>query len=139
MEVHLSRQNEAVLFEARNAEAASTRIDGAPEIGGVSGGLRPMELLLAALASCSAFEVVTILKKQRQPLQQLDISARGERVPEGDVRPFQAITLTFRIQGEVALAKAERAAQLAVEKYCSVRNSLDPSITVDYQVEIQNP
>lgn len=139
MEVHLSRQNQAVLFEARNAEAASARIDGAPEIGGVSGGLRPMELLLAALASCSAFEVVTILKKQRQPLQQLDISARGERVPEGDVRPFQAITLTFRIQGEVALAKAERAAQLAVEKYCSVRNSLDPSITVDYQVEIQNP
>lgn len=139
MEVHLSRQNQAVLFEARNAEAASARIDGAPEIGGVSGGLRPMELLLAALASCSAFEVVTILKKQRQPLQQLDISARGERVPEGDVRPFQAITLTFRIQGEVAPAKAERAAQLAVEKYCSVRNSLDPSITVDYQVEIQNP
>lgn len=139
MEVHLSRQNQAVLFEARNTEAASARIDGAPEIGGVSGGLRPMELLLAALASCSAFEVVTILKKQRQPLQQLDISARGERVPEGDVRPFQAITLTFRIQGEVALAKAERAAQLAVEKYCSVRNSLDPSITVDYQVEIQNP
>src|SRR5690606_39631401 len=67
MKVHLQRKNEAVHFEASSElSAVSVNIDGSESIGGEGKGVRPMELVLMALGSCSVFDLTTILKKQRQ-------------------------------------------------------------------------
>jgi putative redox protein len=111
--------------------AARTQVDGdgltAPS---------PMETLLAALASCAATDVVDILRKGRQPLRALAIHLTGERradVPRGLTR----VRARVRVAGAVERAKAERAAQLAFEKYCSVRASLDPAIPIDIEVTVE--
>lgn len=138
MEISINRVNEAVHFEIENASKATISVDGAPAIGGKDKGLRPMELVLAALATCGAFELVTILKKQKQNLQNLNIQVVGERKEGKGARAFSHISMVFNIDGEVKKKKAERALDLAFDKYCSVKASLDPAVKVSYEVVI-NP
>jgi len=138
LNISLDRVNQAVHFKIANASGAKIDVDGSPEIGGENLGLRPMELVLASIATCGAFELVEILKKQRQDLQNLHISVNGTR-PEGKAaRPFSKIHMTFTITGRVKKHKAERALDLAFDKYCSVKASLHPDIEVSYEV-ILNP
>ena len=138
MEISIDRVNNAVLFEIENANKATISVDGAPDIGGEDKGLRPMELILAALATCGAFELVTILKKQKQDLKDLNIKVVGDRKEGKAARAFSHISMIFTIYGEVKKKKAERALDLAFDKYCSVKASLDPEIKVSYEVVI-NP
>ncbi len=65
MKVNITRTNQNVLFKIENPTCEFAYIDGSEEFGGVNGGMRPMEMLLASIATCSAFEVVRILKKQK--------------------------------------------------------------------------
>ncbi|MCH8568019.1 MAG: OsmC family protein [Balneolales bacterium] len=133
MEITLKRNNEHVHFTGTNSDGNSVQIDGSAQIGGEEKGMRPMELLLTSVAACSAFDVVSILKKQRQSLEDVLVKAKADRASEGDVKPFTAIHLTFEIIGEVHQEKAKRAVQLAVEKYCSVGASLNPDIPVTHE------
>ena len=137
MKVNLSRKNDKVLFEIKNSDGASSLVDGSAEIGGVNGAARPKELLLGAIASCSAFEVKNILEKQKQPLKDIAVEVSGDRESNGTAKPFSKIDVTFIVMGNVELKKAERAASLAIEKYCSVKSSLDPKIIVNYSVRIE--
>jgi len=138
LEITLDRKNQAVHFEIKNATQAKINVDGSPDIGGENLGLRPMELVLASLATCGAFELVEILKKQRQDLQDLQIKVKGERGEGKAARPFTSIAMTFILWGQVKKHKAQRALDLAFDKYCSVKASLDPNIEVSFQV-ILNP
>jgi len=137
MEITINRANQDVLFEVKNASSATAFVDGAPEIGGVDGGIRPMEMVLAAVATCSAFEIVNILKKQRQPLEDLSMTVKGTREKKGTAKPFAQIDVAFYITGDVNAKKAERAADLAINKYCSAKASLDPAIQVSYSINIE--
>ena len=98
-------------------------------------GLKPSDLLLLSIASCSSWDVVSILTKQREPLKALDAICTGEQRAEPP-NVFTSVHLHFRVEGPVSPQKLERAIQLSVEKYCSVVNSLDPSIpvTTDYEI-----
>ena len=138
MKVCISQKNNKVLFEINNESGASSYVDGSPEIGGVNGAVRPMELLLGALGSCSVFEVKHILAKQKQALENIRVEVSGERVSNGTAKPFSKIHVVFIIYGNVDERKANRAASLAIDKYCSVKSSLDPSIDVSYEVKINN-
>jgi putative redox protein len=122
-------------FEARSPNGAFV-IDGSPEIGGEGRGMRPMEVLLGAQASCAAMDVVHILRKQREPLQTLRIVVEGDR-KEAVPAPFVRIRIEFVANAGVDLHKLERAVQLGVEKYCSVGASLDPAITVSWQARVE--
>ncbi|MFW5785801.1 MAG: OsmC family protein [bacterium] len=135
MKVSLHRANDRVHFVARNAEGAEIHIDGAPAIGGEGAGLRPMETLLAALATCASMDLVEILRKQRAGLEEIEIDADGTR-PDTSPAPFTAIHLHFTLIGPVDEAKATRALDLAVNKYCSVGEMLRTSaaITFDYEI-----
>jgi putative redox protein len=110
-------------FEATAGSGGALVVDGSPEIGGEGKGMRPMELLLSAVASCSAMDVVHILRKQRQPLEHLRIAIEGTRA-EGVPSPFTSMKLLFVARGAVDESKLERAVQLAVEKYCSAGATL---------------
>ena len=83
-------------------------------------GARPSEMLLVALASCSAVDVVEIMKKKRKPLTRLEITISGERDPEPPW-PYRRIELNYQALGEGLTEKAlAQAIQLSTEKYCSV-------------------
>lgn len=96
----------------------------------------PTELLLVAAASCSGADVVHILGKARAELRGLDIHVRGTR-RETEPRRYTAIHLRFAVAGEgVDEAKARRAIDLSLEKYCSVVASLAPDIAITYDVAL---
>jgi putative redox protein len=83
-------------------------------------GVRPSEMLLVALASCSAVDVVEIMRKKRQPLTKLEVRIDGERDPDPPW-PYRKITVAYHAQGEGLTDKAlSQAIQLSTEKYCSV-------------------
>lgn len=136
MKIHIERTNDHVLFKARNTDGATTTIDGSKEIGGVNGGLRPMEMVLSALATCSAFEIVRILKKQRQVLEDFSIEVKAERQQRETTQPFSRILVAFFLKGAINEKKASRAADLAMNKYCSVKESLHPDIEIDYSIHL---
>lgn len=123
MKIELKRVNDAVHFEASGSGNVKVHIDGSDAIGGQNLGVRPMELVLMALGSCSSLDLISILKKQRQEIKDLSVSVEGER-REAVPSVFTKVHLTFDITGNVDVAKAEKAAELAVKKYCSVHDML---------------
>lgn len=138
MKVELKRVNDAVHFEASGSESVKVHIDGSEAIGGQGLGVRPMELVLMALGSCSSFDLLSILKKQRQEILDVSVSIEGERK---DAVPavFTKIHMTFNISGNVDVVKVEKAAELAVKKYCSVHDMLVAGgVEITYSINIKN-
>lgn len=122
-------QNGPAKFTATNTGGAAIVIDGPPDMGGENAGLRPMETLLAALAGCSAMDVLLIMKKQRQKLERLDVEVEGERA---DTVPavFTKIHVRFVGFGPIDPKKLQKAVELSTEKYCSVTRMLQPTVAI---------
>jgi putative redox protein len=96
-----------------------------------------MLTLLLAVAGCSAADVVVILEKMRVGLTHLAIEVEGVR-RETDPRRYDALHIRYTMQGEALdAAKAERAVDLSIEKYCSVLHSLAPDIAISFDVELE--
>jgi len=134
MKAHLTQVGPAA-FEATGGSGGTLIVDGSPEIGGEGRGMRPMELLLSAVASCSAMDVVNILRKQKEPLEKLEISIEGAR-EDTTPSPYRKLVMVFTAHGPVNAHKFERAVSLSVEKYCSVRASLAPDVAVSWEARI---
>jgi putative redox protein len=127
----------AAAFEARaEGSGGALVVDGAEAIGGEGRGMRPMELLLAAMASCSAMDVVVILRKQREPLEDLRVEIEGTR-GDGAPSPFTRVRLVFVARGAVDEHKLRRAVALSVEKYCSVRATMSPDVEVAWEARLE--
>ncbi|HLO82968.1 MAG TPA: OsmC family protein [Chitinophagaceae bacterium] len=107
-----------------DAKGHTLKIDIPADQGGHGDGLRPMQTVLAALCGCSAVDVISILKKQRQPLSDLVIKVDGERQKGVEPSLWEKVHLLFQITGDVEPGKASRAVQLSIEKYCSVAETL---------------
>ena len=99
-------------------------------------GVKPSDLLMLAAASCSAYDVVEILSKQREPLQDLQVICSGEQASEAPYR-FTKLHLKFVAYGEVQPERLQRAISLSVEKYCSVINSLNTPVSTEYEIITQ--
>ncbi len=96
----------------------------------------PPEALLSALASCVSVDIVDILAKRRTPVESLEVNVVGERV-DTTPRHFRHITLNFSIRGKgIEREHAERAIELSITKYCSVRDSLRPDMKVDWTLDL---
>jgi putative redox protein len=96
----------------------------------------PMLALLLAAASCTGSDVVVILQKMRVKLRELRIEAEGTR-REQEPRRYIALHLDYRIAGEgLDEARARRAIDLSLEKYCSVVHSLAPDIAITYALSL---
>jgi putative redox protein len=96
----------------------------------------PMLTLLLAAASCSCSDVVLILQKMRVQLRELRIDVAGRR-REQEPRRYTSIHLDYRLAGEgLDQAKATRAVDLSIKKYCSVIHSLAPDIAITYAVTL---
>ena len=111
-------------FTITDAKGHTMKIDIPADQGGHGDGLRPMQTVLAALCGCSAVDVISILKKQRQPLTDLLIKVDGERQKGVEPALWEKVHLLFQITGDVEPGKASRAVQLSIDKYCSVAETL---------------
>jgi putative redox protein len=134
--IELNRLNDAFHFEAVNENGNKVQIDASPDIGGTNQGMRPMQMLLAAMGGCSAIDLVNILKKQKQPLRDIKITVTGEREPNTTPSLYTEVHAHFRLFGEIDNEKAEKAVSLAVEKYCSVAKTLEAKAKITHSFEI---
>jgi putative redox protein len=106
-----------------------------PERDPESLGLKASDLLLLAAASCSTYDIVTILTKQREPLENVEVICTGDQQKEAPFK-FTHIHLHYRLTGNINPEKAERAIQLSEEKYCSVTNTLRGNVEISSDFEI---
>jgi putative redox protein len=124
MKIKLERRQGDYGFEVVDEQGHTLQTDSSRESGGTESGFRPMQLLLGALGSCSAIDIVSILIKQKTVITDFSITVAGER--EQDVIPslWKQVHVTFHLAGAIDVTKAERAAALSMEKYCSVAETL---------------
>lgn len=113
-------------------------MDGSTEIGGLEGGFSPMQLLLAGVGGCSAIDIIGILKKQRQDLQDLSVEVDGDRQSKEEYSEFTNIHIKYTFTGDLDAAKVERAINLSLEKYCSVSKTLEKTSEITHSYEIHN-
>ncbi len=126
-------------MEATNEEGGKIRIDGDREIGGLEGGISPMQLLLAGIGGCSAIDVISILEKQRQNLTGLTVEVDGDRRKlDAGYSEYRSIHLHFILSGELDPKKVERALELSITKYCSVSKALEKGSEISYDYSIKN-
>jgi len=125
-----------VAFEAASESGHRIVLDGAPEHGGRNQGLRPMESVLIGVGACSAFDVVSILKKARQQVSACEVQLEAERA-ETPPKVFTHILMRFVVTGTNLRSSAvERAVKLSAEKYCSATAMLRPKVDIEYAIEI---
>jgi putative redox protein len=125
---------ENVSFVAETGSGHAVVVDGAPEAGGRNVGMRPMELMLAGLTACTAFDVIWILKRARQPVADCVVEADAERAAE-EPKVFTHIHLRYAVAGSGLDPKqVERAVKLSKEKYCSATIMLARSVEITYEL-----
>ena len=95
----------------------------------------PMELVLIALCGCTAYDVVSILQKKREPFDGVEVSAQAEKAPEPP-RVFTDIKLLYKVSGNVARKAVEDAVRLSEEKYCSVAAMLNKTARITYEIRL---
>ena len=132
MKITLNRINDDFLFECTNSAGNSILLDNTSQPG--AKGVSPMESVLMAVAGCSGIDMVSILKKQRQEITAFKAEVEGERVQVDDAKPFKKIMVSFYLEGKIDEAKAQKAAELSFEKYCSVSKTLEPNVEIGWQV-----
>jgi putative redox protein len=137
MKITLKRINDDYHFELQNERGHQVFLDSRAEFGGHDLAPSPMELLLMGVAGCSAIDIISILKKQRQSITNYYAEVVGDRVQIDDAKPFKKIMVTIYLEGNIDVEKVNKAAQLSFEKYCSVSKTLEPTAEIQYQVIVK--
>ena len=114
-------------------------MDGPPDGGGRDTGIRPMEMLLLGVGGCTAYDVVHILQKQRQPVVDCDVTLDADRA-DTDPKVFTAIRIHFIVIGRgLSEKQVARAVELSADKYCSASQQLAASCEITHTHEIREP
>lgn len=128
-------------FEARGVDGVPIQLDTDPGHGGTSSGFRPMELLLAGLAGCTAMDVISILRKKRQRVTAYRVEISGLQTDEIP-HVFTAITIRHILRGDDLLEEAvRRSIELSETKYCPAYAMLSRAarITSTYELHPTAP
>lgn len=129
--------SEGMTYIAETGSGHALVIDGPPELGGRNLGPRPMELVLLGVGSCSAVDVVHILKKSRQAITDCEVKLNAERA-DTDPKVFTKINMHFIVTGkDLNPRQVERAVSLSADKYCSASIMLKASVEINHSFEIQ--
>ena len=125
-----------VMFVGESGSGHAVVMDGAPEAGGRNLGLRPMELVLLGVGGCTSFDVVSILKKQRQNVLDCVAEMQAERA-QSDPKVFTKIHIHFVVTGKgLKEEHVKRAIELSADKYCSASIMLKPKVEITHDYEI---
>ena len=125
-------------LEARNEKGLAVKFDAPITHGGEETALSPMENVLASLAACSSFHVLTILKKKRQKVTKYTVEATAQRREEPPPRVFTKIHLNYILIGQSIDPEAvKKAIELSEENYCSVGGMLKKAVEITSSYEIR--
>jgi putative redox protein len=130
------KQIKGITFAGKTDSNHWITMDGPEEFGGSNAGTRPKELILLALAGCTASDVVTILTKKRTPLVDFEINIRAD-VSDEHPKVFTKINLEYVFYGtDLNTKDIERAIELSQTKYCAVTAMLDKAIEIKHSYRI---
>ena len=104
------------------------------DAGEVKSASTPMELVLISLCGCTASDVVSILRKKREPFTGLEVVAQAERAADHP-KVYTQIKLVYRVRGKVSHKAMEDAVRLSKDKYCSVSAMLEKTAKIDFEIE----
>lgn len=123
-----------MVFAGRTESGHTVHFDAAADH---AAGFSPMEGVLTALCGCTSMDIVSILRKKREPIEGLTVTAEAEQAQEPP-RVFTRIHLTYRIRGKVTEKAAEDAVALSKNKYCSVSKMLEKSASISFSIEYES-
>ncbi|MBK9271546.1 MAG: OsmC family protein [Saprospiraceae bacterium] len=133
-EINIKRQDQDFLLEARNSTGNTLLIDASESFGGHQQGIRPMELVLAALGGCSSIDIIHILRKQKQECDSFEVEIQTERIAIEQHTEFSKILLIFRLNGPIKKTSAINAINLSIDKYCSVAKIIETKSQITTQL-----
>lgn len=136
MNINLIRKSGKFNFEAVNESGFTVELDAKAAIGGEGKGFRPMEMLLVGLGGCSGIDLVNVLTRQKEPLEDIKIAINATRKDEEMPPIFDEIEIHFDLSGDLNPAKVERALAMTFDKYCSVSNILGRSAKINFTYNI---
>jgi putative redox protein len=125
-------------FLGESGSGHSIVMDGAPEAGGRNIGVRPMEMMLLGLGGCTAFDVVMILEKSREPVTGCEVALEAERASE-DPKVFTHVKMIYTLTGKgLKPAAVERAIKLSADKYCSASKMFEMTAKIEHEWHIKD-
>jgi putative redox protein len=135
--IHLKQVDNDYQFVTTDEAGMTMTMDIPVDQGGHGNGVRPMQALLSALGGCSGVDIVMILKKQKETIEQFEMVINGERETGKEPALWQTIHLIFKLKGSMSKEKAEKACALSMDKYCSVAATLRAAgAAITWEVEI---
>ena len=130
---------EEATFIGESASGHAVVMDGPPESGGRDLGIRPMEMVLLGMGGCTAFDVVMILKKARQPVTDCVVEMEAERATS-EPKVFTRIHVHFIVTGNgLSDKQVARAVELSAEKYCSASIMLSKAVDITHDYVVLSP
>ena len=121
-------------FLGESGSGHSLVMDGAPDAGGRDLGIRPMETLLLGMGGCTAFDVIHILQKAREPVIDCELEIEADRA-EDDPKVFTQIKIRYIVSGKnLSCDKVQRAVDLSAKKYCSASIMLGKVANISHEV-----
>lgn len=123
------KHNKGFHFTGSDDLGNQIEIDGKREFGN-----NPTSLLLFGAAACSGIDVVSILEKMRQEITHFEVECQGIKEKVEDHKEWRNIHLIFKLEGEIDPEKAQKAADMSLDKYCSVTKSLRPQSNISFEV-----
>ncbi len=136
MEIKIKRINQRFNLEATGTNGRTVLIDAGPDDGGDDLGARPMQMLVMALGGCTSIDVISILKKQRQLVEDYSVDISYEREKDKIPSLFTSIHIKFILTGKIEKEKLEYAIKLSLEKYCSVAKIVEKTAPISYSFTI---
>jgi putative redox protein len=136
MTITFERLDDAFHLRASNENGNSVETDASPSIGGNNLAMRPMEMLLSSLGSCSTIDVIHLLKKFRQPIQDIKVTMEAEREKDKTPSLFTNIHMVFTVYGDLDPEKVKKAVDMSLEKYCSVAKIVEKTAKITWESKI---
>lgn len=122
--IHLKQVDQDYQFVTTDEAGQTITMDIPEDQGGHGNGVRPMQALLSALGGCSGVDIVMILKKQKETIENLEMEIHGERAVGKEPALWETIHVVFKLKGSMSKERAEKACSLSMDKYCSVAATL---------------
>jgi putative redox protein len=135
MKITLERQENKLHFEGKNESGSSVQFD-SPAYGYEPAAANPMQVVLMSAAACSSIDVVFILEKMKQQLDDIKVDVEAHRDENEKIKPFRKVHLHFKLYGNIEEDKAEKAVSLSVDKYCSVLEMIKSTAEITHSLEI---
>ena len=137
-QVSVTWQHEDLLLEAENDTGNTIVLDSSVSVGGKNRGARPLQLMLISLAGCTSMDVLSILQKKREPVQDLEVIVTAEQA-ESHPKVFTSMHIEYVITGDVSEKAVQRAIELSENIYCPAQAMLRPAAAITSSYRIIRP